>query len=258
MSESDIPALLAALEEIVSGTQEQRRDSILAALHRQGVSFRRLAEIVGRDHTTVRDWVLRAPEEEVQVADDWERITPEGTMAHIESVYDDWNPVSADELYQALSEIAAITPPQPDSPTGWEWALRQLEVLARQALEHRDDLSPVSAAFSYRQGMIYRQFRLRRYGTDRHADLRDHWLDIVARLALEANQRHPGALARWIRTRLVSTEEAVEMLERMRHIQTDPATTLDPPHHHRHPLSDHPALHAGPAAGGGQPGRPAP
>jgi hypothetical protein len=150
-------------------------------------------------------------------------------MAHIESLYDDWTPVSADELYQALSEIAAITSPQPDSPTGWDWALRQLEVLARQALEHRDVLSPVSAAFSYRQGMIYRQFRLRRYGTDRHADLRTNWLNIIARLALEANQRHPGALARWSRTRLVSTEEAVEMLERMRHIQTDPATTLDPP-----------------------------
>jgi hypothetical protein len=173
-----------------------RRDDLVLTCREAGLSFRRIAQLAGVSYARVAQICAHSgPVPSLALETDWLAAGPEETFAYVKDfVGQRYEPVTDDELHDVLGAVAECyrdVNPTPD--TRWGYGL--LVSVGDQALRDRERLDPLVAAASFRMSMYYGQLRRERYGVDGLSAVRARWLDVVARLAVEA-EAHSHAQSR--------------------------------------------------------------
>ena len=173
------------------------RRSLIVSARLEQVTVAEVARAAGLSPTRVRqiaeeaepgaepDWRL------VELADDWADMAPDEVLARMyRRVGADAEPVGADELDQAIYELEAWKRGDPmfHTPFGL-WCASYIGAVCERATTTRDLVIPVTVGYAYRLGMLGRENRLAVLGDDTAAEVRSRWLDIFARLAVEADGR---------------------------------------------------------------------
>jgi len=173
------------------------RESLVVTARLEGVTVAEVAASARISPTRVRqiaeaagpgaqpDWRL------LELADDWAAMGPDETLARMYGrVGAQAEPVGADELEEAIAdlEVWKAADPMYQTPFGL-WCASYIGAVCERASLTRDLLIPVTVGYAYRLGMLGRENRLTVMGDDNAADIRGRWLDIFARLAVEADGR---------------------------------------------------------------------
>lgn len=196
---SDI--LVAALRSVVSDERhdEYLRDQICFVLHRDhGWSFRRLADIVGRDQTTVREHFLRtipAPDLDGLLPRERRILTPEipdwrvAQPPQILEYLGRYNPGSQPVPNEELDSLVALAWTRMESftihPPDHVWLADRVRDFTRRAQSERNRLRQMDVLAATQAMMIAAAFRFDSTGQDGANDIRHRWLEALARLAVE-------------------------------------------------------------------------
>lgn len=219
-SNTEIDALLDALREVVSSTRKdnRRRDQLIAALHRAGLSYRQIAPYADVSYVKVGEIVLGTEPQEVTVrplgrtyplrysepvpagmaepfADDltinWTAICPNQVISYMERHYQDRPDVTDAELQATLDELNGMNLPDPAIRPDWQWTVEDFRGLLQHALMRRRTVRPEEVATPFRQSALSQKHRLEGYGIDTLAEVRTRWADVMGRLNNEALRNFP-------------------------------------------------------------------
>jgi lambda repressor-like predicted transcriptional regulator len=211
-----VDALLNALAETTTASRRDnhRRDQLILALHRAGLSFREIAPHTNLSPSSVYNIIKKAlpEEEEIQLRQtdgwsdwrEWEAASMEEVMAHIRARVQP-GPVSREE-YEALKVEADVDESEhDDKPPGAEWRHQPGLLVVERYFRGSPTLTLLEAARPYRDCVLVGLRRIRRDGYDRPEELRKRWLDFLGRMVLDlvrqeqTPQEAPDSLMNWYR-----------------------------------------------------------
>jgi hypothetical protein len=216
----EVDALLNALREVVSSTRKDnhRRDQLIAALHRAGLSYRQIASVADVSYVKVGEIVRSTEPQEITLrplgrtyplryseavpynqaapfADDptidWTNMSPRQTVDYMARHFAGAEPVSDETLQHTLNELNGMDLPDPQIRPDWEWTVEDFRGLLQHALMRRRTVRPEEVARPFCQSALSQKHRLEHYGIDALAEVRTRWSEVMGQLLIEALRKLP-------------------------------------------------------------------